>query len=237
MAILEGMEENRVRIADSNDLRELPFSVRLKDFRMEYYRPGYLTIQDRQGRSWRLAAERGAQLSLGKGLGSVRVQTVFENFKIGTDGEGAYDAPDGSNPAVEVAITKPDGTSATRYVFEHFPSHAPTDDSLSFGYGLVVSDYVSELEIVENGQVVAAKDIEVNRPLHYGGYHFYQHSYGQDWGREYTVLMVVDDTGLNAVYAGYVLLIGGVFWHFWGRRALAGVRARRAIAEPMERQE
>jgi hypothetical protein len=29
--------------------------------------------------------------------------------------------------------------------------------------------------------------------------------------------MVVSDTGLNLVYAGYLILCGGVFWHFWAR--------------------
>ena len=235
MGIYEGMAENRVQVADTNDLIELPFRVALKDFRMEYYDPGYLTIQDRQGRNWRLPAEPGAEILLGEGLGTVRVQSVFQNFKIGRDGQGAYDAPGGSNPAVEVAIEKPDGTTTTRFVFERFPGHPHPEDQVFLTYRLVVSDYISELEIVEDGQVVAAKDIEVNHPLHYGGYHFYQHSYGQDRGREYTVLMVVADTGLSVVYAGYILLVGGMCWHFWGRRAVAGVHTRRqTTSEPTE---
>jgi hypothetical protein len=48
---------------------------------------------------------------------------------------------------------------------------------LGGGYGRIVKDYISELEIVRNGNVVAAKNVEVNHPLHYGGYHFFQRSY------------------------------------------------------------
>jgi hypothetical protein len=226
MGIFEGMTENRVQVADSNDLRELPFSVRLRDFRMEYYQPGLLTIHGREGQAWRLDAEPGAEVALGGEQGSVRVERVFQNFKIGTGEPAAYDAPGGSNPAVQVAIERPGGTTTRRYIFERFAGHPQPQDDLFMTYRLMVRDYVSELEIIDGNEVAASKDIEVNHPLHYGGYHFYQHSYGQDRGREYTVLMVVSDAGLNVVYAGYVLLVGGILWQFWGRRVLRGGAAR-----------
>jgi hypothetical protein len=56
--------------------------------------------------------------------------------------------------------------------------------------------------------------IEVNHPLHWGGYSFYQSSY--DAEREaYTVLSVVSDSGLMAVYLGMALLSIGAFYRFW----------------------
>ena len=60
------------------------------------------------------------------------------------------------------------------------------------------------------------KSIEVNKPLHYGGYLFYQQGYDGDAGR-YTVLGVTSDKGLGIVFLGYILLCTGVFWHFWLR--------------------
>jgi len=238
MAILEKGEDNRVRFENSNDIVELPFSVRLKDFRMEYYQPGDLLVQSRDGGNWRLPAERGRELSLGENLGKVKIQGVFENFKIGMEGDERvpYDAPGGSNPALEVTIEKPDGTATTRYVFERFPGHPHPEDQIVLSYRRTVSDYISELEIVKDGKVVAAKDIEVNHPLHYGGYHFYQSSYGEDRLGEYTVLSVVSDSGLNAVYAGYAMLIAGICWHFWGRRALTAWKDRiaRTVQAPAE---
>jgi hypothetical protein len=120
-------------------------------------------------------------------------------------------------------------TPGKRYVFERMPGHANPNDPLSMSYSRMVRDYISELEIVKDGQVVAAKDIEVNHPLHYGSYHFYQHSYGEDTLGEYTVLMVVSDSGLNLVYGGYLMLVAGVLWHFWGQRVLAVVRSRRMM--------
>ena len=226
MPILEGTIENRVRIDDSNDTPELPFFVRLREFRMEYYTPGTLLVQSQAGQFWKLPAEAGRTVDLGDGLGRLTVRRTFRNFKLSLEGNErvAVDAPGGSNPAVEVTVRKPDGTETSRYVFADFPGHPRPDDPLTMQYRRMVRDYVSELEIVEDGQVVARKDIEVNHPLHYAGYHLYQHSYGQNEFGEYTILMVVSDSGLKAVFAGYAMLIAGVCWHFWGRRLVALAR-------------
>jgi hypothetical protein len=235
MGILEQTQENRVVFTDSNSNRELPFFVRLKDFRMEYYRPGSLLVQSRSGQNWRLRAEAGQTLSLGDELGTVTIRRVFENFRIDIKGDNpvAYDEPGGSNPALEVSIERPGAAPGIRYVFERMPGHGNPNDPLSMNYSRMVRDYVSELEVVKNGQVVAAKDIEVNHPLHYGGYHFFQHSYGEDKLGEYTVLMVVSDSGLSLVYGGYMMLVAGVFWHFWGRRARAAVQSRRTMTRDL----
>jgi len=232
MGILEGTQENRVFVADSNSTRELPFFVRLRDFRMEYYQPGQLSVRSETGQSWRVPAEAGRTLSLGAGQGTLTIRKVFQNFRMDLQGDEpvAYDLPGGSNPALEVAIEKPGEPPARRYVFERVPGHEKPNESLRLSYFHAVRDYISELEIVQDGQVVAAQEIEVNHPLHYGGYHFYQHSYGEDRLGEYTVLMVVSDAGLSLVYSGYLMLVAAIFWHFWGRRALAALPQRRLEA-------
>src|SRR3972149_6217483 len=48
--IYEGYSDNRV-ILEDNEIRELPFYIKLKDFRLEYYQPGHIYIQTRQGRA------------------------------------------------------------------------------------------------------------------------------------------------------------------------------------------
>ena len=81
-----------------------------------------------------------------------------------------------------------------------------------------ISDYKSSLIVLEKQQMVTEEVIEVNAPLHYSGYHFYQHSYGREQG-EYTVLFVKSDSGLWSVYAGFTMLCVGTFWLFWVRPA------------------
>ena len=103
-------------------------------------------------------------------------------------------------------------------------------------YAKIARDYISEVEIVKDGAVVAQKNIEVNHPLHYGGYYLYQPSWGEDHGSVYTVLTVASDSGLKAVYAGYAMLMIGLCWRFWARRKnsvatpLSGVCRRKTNA-------
>ncbi len=44
-----------------------------------------------------------------------------------------------------------------------------------------VKDWISTLAILENGRPVLSRAIEVNHPLSYGGFVFYQTGYGWDW--------------------------------------------------------
>jgi len=79
-----------------------------------------------------------------------------------------------------------------------------------------VKDFFAHLVVVEEGKELPETDktIEVNDPLHYGGYHFYQNSYeNRAWG--YTMLGVVADSALTVVYVGFVLLMTGTAVHFW----------------------
>lgn len=230
MLILEGTADNRVMLTDSNSIVELPFSVGLADFRIDYYPIGTLYMQDAAGRSWSLQAEPGNEIDLGDVLGVVTVLKVFRNFRLDLveDEPVAFDAPGDENPALQVRTTLPDGTETTRYVFENFTGHAASGE-LAMGYYRSVRDYVSEIDIMDDGLVVASKDIEVNHPLRYGGYHFYQQSYEEDQYGQYTILRVASDSGLNVVWIGYAALIAGLCWHFWGRR-LWSVARRLQIA-------
>jgi signal transduction histidine kinase len=217
MFIYEQASENRVLLEDSDEVRELPFHVGLNDFKIEYYQPGYLLIQSQKGKSRRIPAQVGSELDLGEDFGKIKISRVFENCEIKIEGDnpiGVESTEPGSNPAIEVQIEKPKGDITTRYVFERFGGHPRPEDKFEMKYIRLIRDYISELEIIRNGEAAAAKQIEVNHPLHYGGYHFYQHSYDTEQGL-YTVLMVVSDTGLNVVYAGYAMLCAGVVWHLW----------------------
>ena len=89
-----------------------------------------------------------------------------------------------------------------------------------------IKDYKSRLAVFDEGNEVAEKEIEVNDPLYYGGYHFYQHMHDNQHG-QYTILFVKSDTGLWSVYAGFFLLCAGVFWLFWIKPVWAYLIRRR----------
>lgn len=219
MTIPEGHSDNRVMLEDNKQIKELPFSVELKDFQIEYYKPAYLYVQTRDDQGWKIPVETGAEFPLSPELGTVKILRAFENFKI-TIEEGSRkivdDPQPGINPALEVQITSPQGQVTNRYVFERFGGHTAPEDKFALSYHRVISDYISQLRIIEDKKTVAEKDIEVNHPLSFGGYRFYQHSYDAKAG-QYTVLMVVSDTGVGVVFAGCWMLCIGVIWHLWLR--------------------
>jgi cytochrome c biogenesis protein ResB len=239
MVIYEGDSEKHIVAEDfEQTLGELPFSIKLKDFRLEYYQRDEelvprLYIETEEGRNLQLVAKAGETISLGGGGGKLKVVRTFRNFKIGIeDGEKVATDEEGDeeNPAVEVEIEIPDGNSYTRYVFERYEGFNHGKNRLQLSYvsqgPRVIRDYFSELVVIENGKEAASKVIEVNRPLHYGGYHFYQHSYDSEGG-DYTVLSVTSDSGLYAVYGGYWLLCLGVLWQFWFRHVIRYIKSRK----------
>jgi hypothetical protein len=241
LVISEGNSEKHIFTEDFKQvLGELPFSIKLNDFRLEYYDANEnsvprLYIQTKEGDRLQLVARSGEEISLGPDRGRLKVTRSFRNFKIAIengkkvvkDEKGGED-----NPAVEVEIETSDGNSYTRYIFERFAdfNHAKNDLQLKYmsQNPLVVRDYFSDIVVVKNGKEVADTTIEVNHPLHYGGYHFYQHSYDSERGK-YTILSVTSDSGLYAVYVGYWLLCLGVLWQLWFKHIVGYIKKNRKM--------
>jgi hypothetical protein len=241
MLIPVGDTEKEVTTEDfGQKLGDLPFSIKLKDFRVEYYQTDEesvpkLYIKTREGQDFQLVAKAGEEITLGQGGGVLKVVRTFKNFKIRIEGDKKIvtdESREGENPAVEVRIEMPDGNSSTRYVFERFAdfNHGENEDGLQLSYvpqgPEVIRDYLSDVVVIENGKEAASKTIEVNHPLHYGGYHFYQHSYDSQGG-EYTILSVTSDSGLYVVYGGYWLLCLGVLWQLWLRHIVEYVKSKK----------
>ncbi|MCK5565210.1 MAG: cytochrome c biogenesis protein ResB [Planctomycetes bacterium] len=221
MIIYEGQQNDRLYLKREDRFEQLPFSIKLDDFRMTYYRPGTLFVRTEDDERWSVPADVGNAIHLNDELGELTIIAAFENCKIRIDDGNVTaieDAGPGSNPALAIRIDKPDGTAETKYIFEKFPGFVHSQNNLYMSYSRMVSDYISDLKVIADGKVVAEKSIEVNKPLYYGRYHFYQSSYDDEEGL-YTILSVTSDTGLYLVYAGYLMLSIGVFWHFWLRKA------------------
>jgi len=196
------------------------FSIRLNEFRIHYYEPGDLFVFTGDGKSWQLPAEVSKTYDLGGDVGKVTVLRSFKNFRINID-DGKREITDSAgfamNPAIEVEFEKPDGTKSTRYVFQKHSGHKPIKGEPIFKYSRDIKDYISDVEVIRNGKVVASKSIEVNKPLHWGGYYIYQHNYDKQAGR-FTILSVSSDSGIVIIYAGYAALCLGVLWRLWFRK-------------------
>ena len=79
-----------------------------------------------------------------------------------------------------------------------------------------VRSYTSRLVVLRDGKELFRKNVQVNHPFRFGGYQFFQHSWGENERRGvYTILLAVSDQGLLLVYAGFVLLTLGIAWRCW----------------------
>ena len=222
MLIYEQTAESNIVAEDDKVLAKLPFSLYLEDFRIEYYKSrSYLLVENQNGDIRQIPDEVGAELDLNES--KIKIVRVFRNFKIdiNNDKKVATDAVGaGMNPAIEINIELPGGVSKQKFIFAQFLQKSYSDEGLKFTYVSeqtpAVKDYFSDVILFEEEKQISKKTIEVNHPLHYGGYHFYQSSYDPQKG-QYTVLTVHSDSGLNVVYAGYLMLTLGVLWQFWLR--------------------
>ena len=236
MIIYEGQTQNEVHLDVKQEseneppvMEKLPFAIKLTDFRMTHYQPTYLYATAKTGETWKIPVEIGSEYDLGPEFGSVTVNKKFNNFKM-TMEEGKTTFVDstasGHNPALEIKVKNPQGVESSQYIFELHPGHPSPNIPLHFSWYRQVSDYISDLEVIDDEKIVKTKSIEVNHPLYYGGYHFYQSSYDSEGGR-YTVLSVTSDSGLGVAFGGFFFICAGIIIHLWIKPIIAALKSSR----------
>jgi cytochrome c biogenesis protein len=98
-----------------------------------------------------------------------------------------------------------------------------------------ISDYIATLTVIENGREVKTERVEVNHPLRYRGFRFYQSSFSDQItdaeGRWTTILTVRKDSGAEFVWVGIGLVTLGVIvaLYFVPRRIVGMVRGTEAM--------
>lgn len=92
------------------------------------------------------------------------------------------------------------------------------DDANNLGRS--IKSFKSKVTIFERDREILKKTIEVNHPLTYKGYSFYQASYDQN-DFKWTGLDVVKDPGVPFVWLGIILLNLGVFLRFYLKPKMA----------------
>ncbi len=78
-----------------------------------------------------------------------------------------------------------------------------------------VRQYRSTLTFIDGDDEVSAQ-AWVNRPVRFGGYHFYQYAWGEE-PELHTILLVVSRAGTPVYFSGLVLVVFGTVWRFWVR--------------------
>ena len=145
----------------------------------------------------------------GTGL-ELLIEKIYENANVNSE---LIELEDGhGRPAVELSIG-PAGAREDMLLWMDTPVDIP-------GYRLVyvqeerVADFYSVLQILDGDEVVAEKKIEVNDPIRYGGYAFYQQSYDSK-GLSWSGLQVRKDPGVPLVYGGFLVQIIGMIIIFY----------------------
>ncbi len=224
MMLRQGQADRQVYRDHQHDPFELPFIVHLAETGVSYYDEPSIGIYARSGKLIGvIPVIVGQTVHISDPDGSTVKVTLtqrFENLRLQRDHEGMKGfegPPDRSNPGCEVTLTLPDGSESRQYVFERVDPHFLPNAPFLARYlpPHKPKEYKSLLKIERDGQIVREKTIRVNDPLAYGGYHFYQNTFGQDEIGPYSGIMVVSSRGVGLVFFGYALLSVGLFGQYW----------------------
>lgn len=197
-------------VYSGNSVYKLPFTVRLENFRIDYYREprGLLTIADRD---MRREIEAVPGLELEHAGVKIRVLRLLRDFALDPKGQAGDKSPYWHNPAAELELDR-GGKKARLWFFAEFPGMHREQLPFSLSYSLAnaeVKDFTSSVLITPDGGHAFRGEVSVNRPLRVAGYSLYQASYDPaDAG--YALLKAARDRGLWAAWAGFALLLAGV---------------------------
>ena len=160
----------------------------------------------------------------------VKVLKFLPDFYLDeTTKEAGSRSDEPKNPAILVQETGPT-YQREQWLFANFPEDPhqvkPSESPLRLIYQVhiptemrlapagPIKSFKSTLQVKENDRVVQTQVIEVNHPFSYKGYTFYQTGYNpQDL--TWTSLQVVRDPGVPVVYAGFALMVVGLFIVFY----------------------
>ncbi|HCC47551.1 MAG TPA: hypothetical protein DEQ38_05470 [Elusimicrobia bacterium] len=205
-----GAESDRVYAG--NAVYQLPFSLKLESFRLDYYGEptGSLTVMD-EGGGKDFPVKEGSVISLPGGA-EIKVLRLLRDFGLSPSGEAADKSPYWHNPAAQVEV-KAKGTRKKLWFFANFPGMHRSELPFHVFYKLENADiknFTSAVLVRPAGGAAFSAEISVNKPLRTLGYTVYQTSYDPAEAG-YTLLTVARDRGLWLVYAGFAALLAGIF--------------------------
>ncbi|MBI3008724.1 MAG: cytochrome c biogenesis protein ResB [Candidatus Omnitrophica bacterium] len=218
----EGETKSTFSIGDVS--RKLNFNLRLKDFILEHYNSDSQKITVsvvKEGKSFEYVypVEIGKEYNVQGTDYKIKMLRYVPDFVIDIETKEAVTRTDEpNNPALQVEIISPEGNVSNRWLFARYPGmHGDKEKDIEIVYHWAqerIKDFKSELEVLEGDRLVQSKMIEVNHPLEYKGYVFYQASYNpQDL--TVTGLQVTKDPGVPVVYTGFIMLVGGLVVVFY----------------------
>lgn len=226
MTIVQDAPEWRA-VDDDGMVHELDIAIQLHHFAIDEYPPKLIVIDNETGRS--LPEENPASLVLEDSVmtgellhHTIRIERVHQYCAMFATGDTVNYVPWAYSGATTAALVSIDGRPAEwisngSYMFPYRPIRI--DDSTS----MVMPEceprrFTSNVDVyAKSGKVLKNVEIEVNKPLDVDGWKVYQLSYDEVKGRwsETSVLELVRDPWLPAVYVGIFMLLAGAVLMFF----------------------
>ncbi len=158
--------------------------------------------------------EVGKKCEIGGTGFQLRIAKFFPSYSVQNEVTKKSDTM--NKPALRVEIAGPRG-KVDDWILGQTPAKWYPDNNFALLYekfGMEIKDFKSKLRVIDNGNTVLSKTIEVNDPLKYNGYVFYQSSYDPEGGL-YSGLQVTKNPGIVVVYSGFIILCVGVVFIFY----------------------
>lgn len=235
MDCYKNKEENR-GAGENGTLTELPLSIKLLNFSIENFPPKVAVIDNTSGE---IVKENGREK-----FGSLD-QKAFDLFQYHLEVDTFYaysakteksyfvsDEP-GSSPAARIKVTGLNDHSVTdgwicsgSYMMQTIALKLNNNHSLIM-LPAEPKKFSSEVSVSTNDGKSQTAVIEVNRPFRINGWTIYQLGYDKELGRwsELSVLQLVRDPWLPAVYTGiFLMMAGAIFLFIYGNPKSGGDR-------------
>lgn len=208
-------EEQTVWLAsdENNNVKELDFAIKLKNFDIEEYVPKIALLNNATGK---LVERCVKPINVGETCVlnhlEINIEKIYsESIKYG--GVYRHATMPGAAASALVSINNVDKwISCGSY---KFPSERY---KISDDYSVVMLSpepkrFFSEVVIYQKNGVISDNVLEVNKPIYVNGWQVYQKSYNKEMGRwsRLSVIEVVKDDSLFMVYLGCLFMILGSF--------------------------
>lgn len=224
MNLKEG-ETTNVATDDDGSSYEMPFAIKLNDFKISEYPPKAGIVDMIQGGI--AGKEHESYFEVNEGYEGSIGNTKFKIVKYLPDAapfEGQYAAFDGegSAPAAFVLVMNQQGDSTTSgWICSGNAFQERAVLSIDSRNGLVMlpptaKEYSSVVEVISQ-EGKEEHELIVNKPIFTNGWKVYQVGYDDRYGKhsKLSVVEVVRDPWLNVVYLGIFMVIAGALYIFW----------------------
>ncbi len=209
----------------NNQVYNLPFAIKLKDFILEEYNPKLTIVNNKTGD---IIHENGKNIiiidsALDCNLMDYNI-SVKEYIESSAKAGSRYyfNNESGSSPAALLKVKFKSGKEVEGWICcgsYNKPYESLKLDSL---YSLVMlfpepKLFVSEIQILNKAGEITNARLEVNKPFEYDEFKIYQLNYDSNLGKwsDVSVIELIYDPWLPYVYFGIVLMIIGALYMLW----------------------